>query len=270
MKNRRLKPAVKYTLYALTVLLAAVFIYFCMPLFHKEPVKAVSHIQLPYPKENYLQKKPEEKTDEFDPQWTNEDFRHYYDINNDYLCQIRFESGIIDLPVVQGYDNYVYLDLNFETKSYDIMGTVYMDVDANPDSENITLYGHYCYPEIDPEQIQMFTPLHILKEQENYEDNKYIDLLFEDEARRYEIASVYYCPLLDNSYTPDNLMYYVTEFSPEYFAQYKPAVEEQQFYDTGVNYNEDDRFLTLQTCVENHNELRLIVLAKETERINID
>ena len=153
MKNRRLKPAVKYTLYALTALLAATVIYFCMPPFHKEPVKAVSHIQLPYPKENYLQKKPEEKTDEFDPQWTNEDFRHYYDINNDYLCQIRFESGIIDLPVVQGYDNYVYLDLNFETKSYDIMGTVYMDVDANPDSENITLYGHYCYPEIDPEQI---------------------------------------------------------------------------------------------------------------------
>lgn len=270
MRNRKLKPAVKYILYALSALLAGAVLFFCISRFHKEPIKAIPEIQLQYSTENYLQKKPEEKKDEFDPQWSSEDYRHYYDINNDYICQIRFESGIIDLPVVQGYDNYVYLDLNFETKAYDIMGTVYMDIDADTDSENITLYGHYCYPEIDPEQVQMFTPLHLLKDPENYEANKYIDLLFENEARRYQVAAVYYCPLIDNSYTPDNLMYYASEFSPEYFAQYKPAVEEQQFYDSGVDFSEEDNLLTLQTCVANHSELRLIVVAKETERKNIE
>ena len=38
------------------------------------------------------------------------------------------------------------------------------------------------------------------------------------------------------------------------------------FYDTGVSVDYNDKLLTLQTCVENHSELREIVLLKEVSR----
>lgn len=273
MKRRKLKPAVKAGLYILTFLLFAAALFSVIRQFHKEPAKAAPSPALPCSVENYLQKKPEEKKDVFDPHWTREDFAHYRSINSDYVFHIRFESGIIDLPVVQASNNATYLSVNFETGAYDIMGTVFMDADASFDSMNITLYGHYCYPEIDPDQTQMFTPLHILKEQENYEANRYIDLLMEDEVRRYEVAAVWYCPLNFSpetqayDYTDSDKCYYLTEFDHDYFETYRQNVEALQFYDTGVDYSENDHLLTLQTCVNSHDELRLIVIARETERI---
>ncbi len=252
--------------------LAAGVMFFGFRHFHKEPVKVSAVPSLPYSGEEFLQEKPEEVIDVFDPQWSHEDFARYHAVNNDYICQIRFESGLMDLPVVQAYNNAVYLTTDFETGAYDIKGTVFMDAKADPNSMNITLYGHYCYPEIDPDQVLMFTPLHALKEQANYEANRYIDLLFENEARRYEVAAVWYCPLNFSSdtqaydYTDSDKCYYLTEFDHDYFETYKQNVQALQFYDTGVEYSENDHLLTLQTCVNSHDELRLIVIARETER----
>ena len=43
--------------------------------------------------------------------------------------------------------------------------------------------------------------------------------------------------------------------------------KEIEFYNTGIEITPVDRFLTLQTCVENRDDLRLIVIAKEVEVI---
>ena len=211
--------------------------------------------------------------------WSKEEWTALHDINNDYVCTIRFESGIIDLPVTQAYDNDYYLRTNFETKEYDEFGTPFIDYEIDyKDGEgiyednNITIYGHYCYPEYDPEQVKMFTPLHLLKEESNYEDNKYIQLLFEDEVRRYEVCEVFYCELVGDGtyyYTRDDMEYYRPSFTKEYLDNFKERINEREFYDTGIDFDENSKLLTLQTCVQNHNELRLIVIAKEITRVDI-
>ena len=212
-------------------------------------------------------------------EWSKEDWNAFHDINNDYVCSIRFESGIIDLPVTQSYDNDYYLRTNFETLQYDDLGTPfidyeihYMDGEGIVEDNNITIYGHYCYPERDPEQVLMFTPLHLLKEESNYEDNKYIQLLFEDEVRRYEVAEVFYSELVVDGtyyYARDDMEYYRPSFTKEYIDIFKERINERKFYDTGVDFDENSKLLTLQTCVLNRNDLRLIVIAKEIDRVRI-
>jgi hypothetical protein len=116
MKHRKLKPLAKAILYITALLLAGLLLFAGIRFFHKEPVKTAATPSLPHSAENCLVQKPEEKKEDvFDPQWSREDFEHYRSINGDYVCQLRFESGIIDLPVVQTTNNAVYLNVGFET-----------------------------------------------------------------------------------------------------------------------------------------------------------
>ncbi len=213
--------------------------------------------------------------------WSKEEWKANHDINNDYVANLRFESNIIDLPVVQGETNESYLRTDWKTMNYDEMGSIFIDYEIiykdgeyQEEDNNIVMYGHYCYPYIDPSQTKMFTPLKVLIDEKNYEDNKYIQLLFEDEVRRYIVADVFYCELIsyDGSsylYTRDDMEYYRGNFTKEYLDVFKERISERRFYDTGIDYDENDKLLTMQTCVENHNELRLIVIAKEIDRVLI-
>ena len=102
-------------------------------------------------------------------------------INEDYLGNIRFESGLIDLPFVKSVDNDDYLRRDFETKKYSVLGTVFMDYECDLNSQNIILYGHNAFSSYDAgvdengkkidNKTLMFTPLDQFKDEKNYEKN---------------------------------------------------------------------------------------------------
>lgn len=193
--------------------------------------------------------------------------------SNDYVGTITFESGLIDLPFVQGSDNNTYYRTNWETKKYDEEGSVFLDSSNTLDDQNLILIGHYVYPMYDESRTHMFTPLAKLTDKDNYEANKYVKLYLESEVRRYEIAYVYYCELIEDeyegekfSYTNDGFEFYYPNYTEEQFDKYIDTVKKNAFYDTGVSVDYNDKLLTLQTCVENHDELREIVLLKEIDR----
>ena len=196
-------------------------------------------------------------------------------INDDYIAQLKFESGLLEFPVLQGESNDTYISTDWQTMEYDIEGSIFMDYrnryeEPNED-ENLIIYGHYVYAD----ESAKFGPLHELKEEANYEANKYITLEFANEIRRYEVAKVFYCELIDDGngnylYTREDMQYHHTNFDEEYFNEYMEAVDEAEFYDTGVEISHDDHLLTLQTCVRNRDDLRLIVIAKEIERRPIE
>ena len=177
--------------------------------------------------------------------------------NDDYLGEFRFESGLIDLPVVQGIDNDYYLKHAFDQTS-DGKGTLFADYRNTLDDQNIIVYGHLVYYD----DQAMFSPLQILRDEINYADNAFFDLVLEKEIWRYQIAYVFYYQL----YNP-KLEY----FHPNYFDKLKPYVENLEknaFYDTGITLNDEDHFMTLQTCVKYREDLRLIVVAKRVKIIN--
>ena len=211
--------------------------------------------------------KGEEK--EPDYSWAHRLFDANKEINADYIAQFRFESGLIDERVVRAEDYEEYLHTDFETLEYNINGTVFMDPNATLDSQNITLYGHnrsWWAPPL------MFTKLHELEDEANYEANKYIDMVFENEIRRYVVAHVYNIAIdEDNAVSPveEGMEYMFPYFDKEALEYYLERVSELEYYDTGVEIEDGDRFLTLQTCVSDANGVvsgvRFIVVAKEIE-----
>ncbi|MDY3794852.1 MAG: class B sortase [Erysipelotrichaceae bacterium] len=193
--------------------------------------------------------------------------------SDDYVGTITFESGLIDLPFVQGSDNNTYYRTDWESMKYDEEGSIFLDSSNTLDDQNLILIGHYVYASYDASGTHKFTPLAKLIDKENYENNKYVKLYLENEVRRYEIAYVYYCELIEDeyegekfSYTNDGFEFYYPNYTEEQFDKYIDTVKKNAFYDTGVSITYNDKLLTLQTCVENHNELREIVLLKEVDR----
>lgn len=206
-------------------------------------------------------------------------YRELYDnnkaINSDYLGQIVFDSGLINLPFVASKDNNDYLRRDFETKSYSVLGTVFMDYECDLECQNIILYGHNAFSSYDAgtdengnridNKTLMFTPLDQFKDEKNYEKNKSVKLILEKEVREYEVAAVYYCKLIeedDYQVPEEDMYYYLPYYGNDYFETYKEAVLREEFYSTGVDFSNKDKFLTLQTCVEGDDNLRLIVLCK--------
>lgn len=195
-------------------------------------------------------------------------------ISDDYIGTIKFESGIIDLPFVQGVSNDTYYRTDWKTMSYDEEGSIYMDSANTTDDQNIVLIGHYVYASYDASGTHMFTPLAKLLDESNYENNKYVKIYLENEVRRYEIAYVYLCTLetetdengYEFQYVADGLNFYIPNYTEDEFNDYMSLVKQNAKYDTGVSIEYKDKFLTLQTCVENHDEQREIVILKEIER----
>lgn len=196
---------------------------------------------------------------------------------------IKFDSGLIDMPVVQSIDNDFYLRRDWKTNSYSELGSIFMDYECALDSKNIIIYGHNVVSYYDAgvdengEKLNndelMFTPLKFLTDEENYEENKTVRLILEDEVRVYEIASVFYCNLEgegSNLYPEEYLEYFLTEYDDAYFAKYKNKIKDIEFYDTGVEFTNEDNLLTLQTCIEGNDYAREIVLCKQVDTIKPD
>ena len=205
-----------------------------------------------------------------------------YNAHEGFKGIIKFDSALIDLPFVQGVDNDFYLRRNWLTNEYSELGSIFMDYECSLDSKNIVLYGHYVYSsyevldddgnKLDNSKL-MFTPLSKLIDENNYEANKYVSLVLEDEVRTYEVVSVFYCNLVkdgEDYYPEDYMEYYLSEFTDEYFDKYKEKIKSLEFYDTGVDFSNSDNLLTLQTCVENREDLREIVLCKEVSSRKLD
>lgn len=210
-------------------------------------------------------------------EYTDDYYREFYksqkEINEDYVGQIFFKSGLIVQPFVQGKTNGTYLRTDWTNMKYDVEGSNFMDYANTIDDENIVIYGHYVFEYLDPTLTHKFSPLEQLLSKENYEDNKTIYLLLEDEIREYEIASVFYAQLVKDGeyyYTQDNQQYYLASFSDDYFETYHQAVKEVEQYKTGLDFTRNDKLLTLQTCTRSREDLREIVIAVEKNVYKLD
>ncbi|MEG2751373.1 MAG: class B sortase [Anaerorhabdus sp.] len=181
------------------------------------------------------------------------DWEKRHEINPEFKGQIKFESQLLKENVVQGKDNEKYLALSWDLEETS-QGSIFMDYRNHIEDQNLILYGHYVYKD----ENAKFGPLSQLIEEKNYEKNKYIELEIEEEKRKYEIAYVYYYemgnPLME---------YFHTNYDNEYFEVYKEKVKEQAFYETGIEIAMEDKLLTLQTCVRDRDDLRLVVIARE-------
>lgn len=218
-------------------------------------------------------------------------------INEDYIGQIVFDSNLLNLPVVQaksvlrsngdlyrfytedgklveetdGYTgNDVYIWTSWKTGEYDHLGndgSAFMDYRNNMDDQNIIVYGHHFARDFDPSGAKIFTPLDTLLDHDNYEDNKYLSLILNDEIRRYVIANVFIIDAVDDYETQIVRTDMNKDFSGNadegFFDEYIKYMNHNSEYDTGESLKNSDRILTLITCVQHQPQYRQIVVCKE-------
>ena len=223
-------------------------------------------------------------------------------INEDYIGDIIFDSGLINVSFVQARSCYkengemykfytedgklvtdasnytgndVYIWTYWKTGEYDYNdngGSTFMDYRNNLADQNIIVYGHHFSVWNDETRTKAFTPLEQLLEEENYADNRYVTLILEHEIRKYEIAVVYEFnatrseDFVDLQYWRTNYNYDDYDnnaYDPDYYEKYISSIHKAQMYDTGVSLTTDDQTLTLQTCIGGHaGELFEIVVLK--------
>ena len=197
------------------------------------------------------------------------------EINPDVSALLCFQSGLIHAPVLQSADVNEYLYKDWKTGEYLSYGSITLEPenDLTRDDQNTIIYGHYIYEFRNPDRTLVFTPLAELMNEENWEPNRYVSLVTGQDIRYYEVVSVFECPLetIDGyQYTREGFEYNLLSYTKEYMTQYKANIRTYEYYDTGVDFDETDHFITLQTCIEGNNDSRQIVLCRELKRIRFD
>jgi len=214
-----------------------------------------------------------------------------HEINSDYIGDLVFDSGLIDVSFVQakscykpngdlyhfytedgrvvtnpeGYNgNDVYIWTYWKTGEYDYNdngGSVFMDYRNDIDDQNLIIYGHHFSVWNDESRTKAFTPLEKLLYEENYKENSTLKLILEDEVRSYELVAVYNFDATDDDFL-ENVQYWRVEYNyddhndnaydADYYKNYIIKIKEYQLYDTGVSLRTSDNTLTLQTCISGY------------------
>ncbi len=224
--------------------------------------------------------------------------QEYEAINKDYVGQIVFDSGLIDLPFVQAKDVYdengklykfydekghlvtdptgfngndVYIWTNWKTGKYDYSdegGSVFMDYRNGLDDQNIIIYGHHYARDWDPSGTKQFTPLDLLLKEENYKNNSTLKLYLESEVRSYVVTYVYIMDIYDEKQlqimrTDMDIDFYGKE-DPDFFEGYIAYIDSLSKYDSKELLHDDDRILTLVTCIQHQPRYRQIIICRQT------
>lgn len=175
--------------------------------------------------------------------------------NDDIEGILEIENTGYIVPVVQGEDNAYYLNYD-PYKNKNGMGSIYLDyrVDIN-NSPKLLIYGH------NSSNIDMpFKILENFYDKNYYEGHKYINLTTTEGKRRYEIFSVY---VETSDFTYMNINF---DSKDDYYNHLK-KLKSKSMYDTGVDVEENDQILILQTCSEhskykNYDKKYLLVILR--------
>lgn len=227
-----------------------------------------------------------------------------HSINGDYIGQIIFDSGLADLAIVQADDVYqedgtmyefytqnglrvkdpteycgndVYIWSDWRTHRYDGYaedGAVFLDYRNSPDDQNLILYGHHIARDFDEKGDKEFTPLDVFLNEENYESNKSLKLVLNHEIREYEVARVFTIDVYDEK----EIQVVRTDFDhdlsgnddPGFLENYLSLIDTLEAYPIDTKLSDDDRFLTLITCIQHQPQYRQVVLCKETKTKKYD
>lgn len=179
--------------------------------------------------------------------------------NVDLIGYLKFDSGILSLPVVQANDNNYYLRRSFY-KEYNDQGVPFMDASCTTNSQNMVIYGHNVYYD----DSAMFSPLSFLTNQEKFEENQYFTFYLDDEVRKYVITDVYEIDINNSNYD-----FQKTDFSnQDEFDKWYQTAHERSVVSSKQTLTYNDNFITFQTCKRFYQDSRIIILAKEIERNN--
>lgn len=179
--------------------------------------------------------------------------------NNEVVGYLEIPNTNFKRVITKGSDNEKYLSRNAYLEK-DILGNPFLDyrVDINS-SRKLLIYGH--------NSKDLDAPFKYLENYYDYEffkSNKLINLTTDKKKVTYEIFSVYVEPK-DWSYYTD-----IDFKNNNEWLNHLKMFKKKSMYETGVDVDESDKILILQTCSHNKDYQKfknkfLLILAREVE-----
>ncbi len=187
-----------------------------------------------------------------------------YKENNDLTGWLSIEGTVIDYPVMQCGDDEYYLHHDFYGNE-DKYGCLYVRemADVNTPGTNFIIYGHNM------KDGSMFGDLDLYRDEGFGREHSLVsfDTLYEE--RTYEIVAVF----LSRVYNSDEEAFKYYQFyqadTQEEFDYFYENIKKLSLYDTGVEAEFGDTFLTLSTCAYHVDDGRLVVVAKKIKNEQI-
>ncbi len=172
----------------------------------------------------------------------------------DVAAWIYCEDTPVNYPIVQGEDNDYYLKRMLNGQ-YNDSGTLFMDYRNSGDFTdwNTLIYGHNMH------NGAMFAVLPEYMEQEFYDAHSVWYLLTEDKTYRIQLVGGFVT-------STDSVIYTIPKNPEERNVLYEKASRSSSFL-SGTRLQEDDRLITLSTCVYDYDDARYVLVGvlRETD-----
>ena len=166
--------------------------------------------------------------------------------NKDTIGWIHMDNSKINYPFVQTNDNSYYLNHAFDHSETNT-GTIFIDYRNNPDfsDKNTIFYGHGRLDN------SMFGSIRMTLNDEwvNKSDTHLIQVETENHKMIYQIFSIYVIPTTSD--------YIQVNFKGNDFMNLINTIKNRSRYDFNVEVNNNDKIITLSTCL---NEAKKIVV----------
>lgn len=178
--------------------------------------------------------------------------------NEDMIAWIQIDDTKIDLPIVQTpEDEDKYLLLDFEG-NYNVNGTLLMDTDsdASKPSTNIIVHGHNM------KSGEMFGDLDLYADETYAKEHEIITVFYQGVKKEYQVMSTFYSQVYKKTDTVFKFYKFFEATNLEEFNDYYENCKQLALFDTGVEAEFGDEFLTLSTCAYQVENGRFVVVAK--------
>lgn len=186
------------------------------------------------------------------------DFDTLWETNIDICAWIYVPGTQVNYPVLRNtqtadlYDSY-YLQHTVD-KSEGLPGAIYMEPCNMPDftDKNMVLYGHHM------KNGSMFASLDDYLDETFMEENSYVYIVTPQKNVVYQVfAAVTY----DDTHIMRNYDFTVDESYQTYLDSIVSNGNEKDVLSEDIEVTTQDRVITLSTCVKNHDDKRLLVVA---------
>lgn len=190
------------------------------------------------------------------------DFNALYNVNQDIKGYVYIDGTGLSSVVVQSDDNDYYLRRNFYGKS--ILGIPFIDYRAEitptDQSQNLTLYGHAA------SDGSYFAPIKEYKSLDFYKQHPIINFDTIYGRGQYKVIGAFMAEV-----DPDMEGYFgyhdYVDMTKEQFETFLLEIDKRSYFNTTVDVDYSDRFITLSTCEtltpEKPTPYRMVVVARK-------
>lgn len=185
-------------------------------------------------------------------------FAELLQMNPDVVAWIKVDGTNIDYPVVQGKDDFEYLDKD-ATGASSAAGSIFLDSECSRDFTEPyeVLFGHHMA------NHKMFGDIDLFLDEGFFEQNTTATLYLPTETLDLEVCAV----LSENAY---NRTVFAMPATNERVAEMRVLAEQEAIHYRADSISDSDQLVALSTCSSDATDQRTIIVCKVVDRYGSD